>query len=246
MSSLLDPEAILSCNDQWMKLEKAWGNPVDLETDEDITPTLKSVFSTLDLKKTTFDSSFLFKKVRRKDGRQILKRSVLDYKDFIHDLENDVPDNLPAKQFYYISGQILSALSVEEICDQIDDIFKSVEKLSSATSTIRQKKKVLPDFVQCSFSIGDLSFDDTNDSEKEKCDDDIDGYIDEAFEQLNSTMASLGQELGEESMKETVTSLVKKFSTIVKSPQVICSPRRQRECSNRFKDLTEFWKSRVD
>ncbi|XP_013193977.1 uncharacterized protein LOC106137660 [Amyelois transitella] len=246
MASLLDAEAILSCNEQWKKLDEAWGDPIDLETDEDLTPAMKTVFSTLDLRKTTFDSSFILKKVRRKVGRKLSKRSVLDYKDFIHDLEKEVPENLPAKQFYYISGQILSALSIEDICDQIDDIFKSVEKLSSATSTIRHRKKLIPEVVECSITIDDLSFDDTDDNEREKCDDDIDGYIDEAFEQLNSTLVSLNQGCDGESMTNSVTTLVKKFSAMLKNPAVVCSPRRKRQCSNRFKDLSEFWRSRVE
>lgn len=233
-SSFLDPEAILSGNEQWIQLEEKWGEPVDLETDEDPPAKLKPVFSTLDLLKTTFDSSFLFKKVRRKVGRRLSKAGVLDYKDFLQDLQ----EKNPQKQFYFVNGQILSAASVEEICDKIDDIFKSVEKLSSATSTIRK----FPEKVSCSISIEDLSFDDTP-SEKEKSDgEDVDRFIDEAFEKLNQFSDVT---LDDDTTRESVTTLVRKFSSILRSPAVNCNPRRQRECCNKFKELAEFWKRRA-
>ncbi|XP_047021369.1 uncharacterized protein LOC124631185 [Helicoverpa zea] len=235
-STFLDPEAILSGNEQWIKLEEKWGEPVDLETDEDPPRKLKPVFSTLDLMKTTFDSSFLFKKVRRKVGRRLSKAGVLDYQDFLQDLQ----EKNPPKQFYFINGQIISAASVEDICDKIDDIFKSVEKLSSATSTVR--KKALPDKVSCSISIDDLSFDDTP-SEKEKSDsEDVERYIDEAFEKL-SHFSDMTME--DDVTRESVTTLVRKFSSILFNPAVNCSPRRQRQCCNKFKELAEFWRSQA-
>ncbi|KOB78590.1 Uncharacterized protein OBRU01_02120 [Operophtera brumata] len=255
--NLLDSEAILSINEEWMKLEEEW-IPIDLETEEDFTPSnLQPMFSSLDLRKTTFDSSFLFKKVRRKVGRRLSKNSSkLDYKDFIQDLEKEAVPDVPVKDFYYINGQIISAVSVEEICDKIDDIFKSVEKLCSATSTIRHKKKInLPAIVNCSISTADLSFDDTEkeraaeDTEKEKSDgDDIDNFIDEAFHQLSVTMASLAildEDADGDLTKESVTTLVKKFTSILKSPVVNRSSRRKRKCCERFKDLAEFWSNRA-
>lgn len=250
-AELLDAESILSFNEQWKKLEEKWGKPVDLDTEdlEDLTPSkLRPVFSSLDLRRTTFDSSFLLKTVRKKLGRQLSKKSsIIDYKDFIQDLHNEIPVEVPKKQFYYISGQILSAFSVEEICEKIDDIFKSVEKLCSATSTIRNKKKPLPDVVHCSISYDDLSFDDTADSQKEKGDsDDVDRYIDEAFEQLNSTIASVanGDIKFDDTTRDSVTTLVRKFSAVLYNP-VICSPRRKRQCNERFRDLADFWRNRV-
>lgn len=248
---LFDAEMLLSYNEQWKKLEEKWGKPIDLDTEdlEDLTPSkLKPVFSSLDLRRSTFDSSFLLKTVRKKVGRQLSKKSsIIDYKDFIQDLENEIPEKVPKKQFYYISGQILSAFSVEEICEKIDCIFKSVEKLCSATSTIRYKKPALPDIVHCSISYDDLSFDDTADSEKEKGDsNDVDRYIDEAFDQLNSTIASVanGEIEYDDTTKDTVTTLVRKFSSVLSNP-LKCSPRRKRQCNERFKDLADFWKNRV-
>lgn len=229
-----------------MKLEEEWV-PIDLETEEDYTPSkLKPIFSSLDLRKTTFDSSFLFKKVRQKAGRRLSKSSgVLDYKNFIQDLEKEAVKDVPAKDFYYINGEIISAVSVEEICDKIDDIFKSVDKLYSATSTVRHKKVNLPAVVNCSISTADLSFDDTEKaSEKEKSDgDDIDNYIDEAFQQLSLTMASIAtlDDADDERTRESVTTLVRKFTSILKSPAVKRSPRRKKQCCDRFKDLAEFW-----
>lgn len=247
--TFIDSDAILSINEEWMKLEEEW-IPIDLETEEDYAPSkLKPMFSSLDLRKTTFDSSFLFKKVKRKIGRQLSKSSgVLDYKDFIQDLEKEAVKDVPGKDFYFINGQIISAVSVEEICDKIDDIFKSVDKLSSATSTVRHKKKI-PAVVNCSISTADLSFDDTEDTEKEKSDgDDIDNYIDEAFQQLSVTMASLAtleDDGDDERTRESVTTLVRKFTSILKSPAVRRSPRRKRQCCDRFKDLAEFWNNRA-
>lgn len=244
---LLDAESILSFNEQWKELDEKWGEPVDLETEEieDYTPKLKPVFSSLDLRGTTFDSPFIMKTVKKTIGRVMSKKSVVDYKDFLQDLQHQIPE-VPKKQFYYINGQILSAYSVEDICDKIDDIFKSVEKLCSvqATSTIRHKKSI-PEVVHCSISYEDLSFDDTADSEKEKGDsDDVDRYIDEAFEQLNSTLTSIAQGLDDETARDSVTTLVRKFSSILNNP-VMCSPRRKRQCGERFKDLAEFWRSRA-
>lgn len=237
-STFLDPEAILSGNEQWIQLEEKWGEPIDLDTEEDNPPgKLQPVFSTLDLMKTTFDSSFLFKKVRRKVGRRLSKAGVLDYKDFLQDLE----DKKHQKDFYFISGQILSAASVDDICDTIDDIFKSVEKLSSATSTIRQKKTI-PERVSCSISVNDLSFDDTP-TEKEKSDtEDVEKYIDEAFDKL-SNFSNMTADDVDDVTRESVTTLVRKFSSILRSPAVNCNPRRQRQRSSKFKELAEFWKS---
>ncbi|XP_063542139.1 uncharacterized protein LOC134750836 [Cydia strobilella] len=236
MTSFIDADAILSGSEQWVQLDQKWGTPVDLDTEDD-GPRLKTVFSTLDLKKSTFDSSFLFK--RRKLGRNSSKKSM-DYKEFLQDL-NDAPRNTPDKQFYFVSGQILSAISVEEICDGIDDIFKSMDKLCSATSTVRINKKrkpSMPDIVQCSISTNGLSFDDTvvNASEKEKADsDDVSGYIDEVFGHLDSFTS-------ERSSKESVTTLVRRFTSMLKSP-IKCSPRKRRQCGDRFKELTEFWQA---
>lgn len=234
-SNFLDSDSILSFNEQWQELDEKWGEPVDLDTEEDDqTPTLKPVISSLDLR-TTFDSPFITKKVKPS------KKSVIDYKDFIEDLHR-LPE-VPNKQFYYISGQILSAFSVEDICCKIDDIFKSVEKLCSATSTICRKKPI-PEVVHCSISYDDLSFDDTEDLEKEKRDsDDIDKYIDEAFDKLNSTIVSIAK--GEEVARESVTTLVRKFSSILNSP-LNCNPSRRRQCSERFKDLAQFWSRAFD
>lgn len=242
-STFLDPEAILSGNEEWIQLEEKWGEPVDLETEEDYSPgKLQPVFSALDLMKTTFDSSFLFNKVRRKVGRRLSNAGVLDYNEFLQDLEEK---NQPAaaKQFYLINGQILSAASVEEICDKIDDIFKSVEKLSSATSTIR-KKKGFPEKVSCSISTADLSFDDTV-TEKNKTNvDDVSRYIDEAFEKL-SLISNMPMEDVDDVTRESVTTLVRKFSSIFHSPAVNCNPRRQRKCNNNFRELAEFWKNQA-
>lgn len=250
MSAIIDPELILSINEEWMKLEEDW-KTVDLETDDDYSPSkLTPVFSSLDLRKTTFDSSFLLKEVRRKIGRQLSKTSdLVNYREFIQDLEKKATKDFPAKQFYYINGQIISAISVEDICDKIDDIFKSVEKLSSATSTIRLKKK-FPERISCSISTGGLSFDDTEnmEGEKEKSDsDDVDRFIDEAFQQLSETMATLSEEANEddEISRESVTTLVRKFSNILNSPAVIRNPKKKRECCDRFKELAEFWSGKA-
>lgn len=251
-SHLIDTDLILSGNEQWTKLEQQWGNPIDLETEDDRPSKISPTYSTLDLRRTTFNSPYLFKKVRRRVGRQYSKRSAtLDYKEFLKDLESEDPKELPLKQFYYISGQIISALSVDEICDRIDDIFKSIERLCSATSTIH-KKKTLPERVQCSIDASDLSFDDTID-EKEKCDsDDISRYIDEAFDQLNVTINTINNLIDEDdinkmnqSNRDSVTTLVRKFSTFLKSPVVNQSPRRKRQCNEKFRDLADFWKSKT-
>lgn len=251
-SHLIDTDVLLSGNEQWTKLEQQWGNPIDLETEDDRPTKISPAYSTLDLRRTTFNSPYLFKKSRRKVCRHYSKKSAtLDYKDFLNDLEDSYPKELPLKQFYYISGQILSALSVDEICDRIDDIFKSIERLCSATSTIH-RKKILPERVQCSIDASDLSFDDTV-SDKEKCDsDDVSRYIDEAFDQLNATIDTINNLIDDDdinkmnqSSKDSVTTLVRKFSSFLKSPVVNRSPRRQRQCNDKFKNLAEFWKSKT-
>lgn len=242
---VFDPaDSILSYNEQWKKLDEIWGEPVDLDTEEleDFKPSkLKPVFSSLDLRRITFDSPFIMKKtVKKKIGKQ-LSKNVIDYKEFLEDLQQRIPEE-KQKDFYYVGGEIISAVSVEDICDKIDDIFKSIEKLCSATSTIRGKKPP-PALVNCSISVEGLSFDDTTDSEKEKHDsDDVDRYIDEAFEQLNSTMASIARGAGDDVTRDSVSTLVRKFSLILKKPHK-CSPRRKRQCSDRFKDLAEFWRN---
>ncbi|KPJ09971.1 hypothetical protein RR48_05834 [Papilio machaon] len=245
MSGLFDVDDILSDHEEWLKLDEEWGKPIDLDTEEDQAPYLKSMFSTLDLKKTTFDSSFLFKKVRRKIGRQLSKRSTnsyLDYKDFLNDLQNNASRE-STKQFYFVNGQIMSAVSVEEICDKIDNYFKSIEKLT-LTSTIRNKNE-MPEVVKCSMSSGDFSFDDTVvGSNTDKCDsEDISRFIDQAFNDFNSSIASM--EDVDDVTRESVTTLVRKFSSVLKSPSMNCCPRRQRQCCEKFRDLAEFWKKRT-
>lgn len=235
-SNFFDSDAILSGNEEWTQLEEKWGEPVDLETADDESPSkLQPVFSTLDLRKTTFDSSFLFKKVRRKVGRRLSKCGAIDYKEFLQDLQV----SSPPKEFYIVNGQILSAMSVEDICDKIDDIFKSVEKLCSATSTVR--KKPIPDVVSCSISVDDLSFDDTP-SEKQEISESVGKYIDEAFENFGHLSK---MSIEDDATRESVTTLVRKFSTILANPTVNCSPRRQKRCNNKFKELAEFWKNQA-
>ncbi|CAH2073051.1 unnamed protein product, partial [Iphiclides podalirius] len=243
MSALLDADAILSDREEWTKLGEEWGMPIDLDTEEDQSPHLKHVFSTLDLKKTTFDSSFLFKKVRRKVGRRLSKRSVLDYGEFLNDLRKD-SSRESSKQFYFVNGQLISALSVEEICGKIDDYFKSIEKLAPS-STMRKKKVDLPAVVRCSIDSEDYSFDDTviGVLSTEKGDSsDTNRVIDQAFNDFNSSIASMDVD---QSTRESVTTLVRKFSSILKSPTVNCSPRRQRQCCEKFRDLAEFWRRRA-
>ncbi|XP_026329949.1 uncharacterized protein LOC113237594 [Hyposmocoma kahamanoa] len=251
-SHLMDTDLFLSGNEQWAKLEQEWGNPIDLETEDDRPTKIAPAYSTLDLKRTTFNSPYLFKKAKKKVGRQYSKKSAtLDYKDFLKDLEENEPRELPLKQFYYISGQIISALSVDEICDRIDDIFRSIERLCSTTSTIN-KKKTLPERVQCSIDVSDLSFDDTIEG-KEKCDsDDVDRYIDEAFDQLNATIDTINNMIEDndinkmnQSNRESVTTLVRKFSSFLKSPVANKNPKRKRQCNDKFRDLAEFWKSKA-
>ncbi|XP_013146145.1 PREDICTED: uncharacterized protein LOC106109266 [Papilio polytes] len=243
MSGLFDVDDILSDHEEWLKLDEEWGKPIDLDTEDEQAPFLKTMFSTLDLKRTTFDSSFLFKKVRRKIGRQLSKRSTnsyLDYKDFLNDLQNNASRE-STKQFYFVNGQIMSAVSVEEICDKIDNYFKSIEKLT-VTSTI--KKTNVPEVVKCSMSSGDFSFDDTvvGISSTER-DSDINRFIDQAFNDFNSSIASM--EEVDDMTRESVTTLVRKFSSVLKSPSVNCSPRRRRQCCEKFRDLADFWKKRT-
>ncbi|KAJ0180793.1 hypothetical protein K1T71_004197 [Dendrolimus kikuchii] len=246
-NKLLDVDLILQENEQWTRLDEEWGNPVDLDVEEDV-PAIQSRFSSLDLRKSTFDSSFLFKKVRRKVGRQLSKRSAnLNYDDFKQDLQRREKKE---KDFYFINGQIISAVSVEEICETIDDVFRSIEKLCSATSTM--KRSNAPKKVECSISTGDLSFDDSTLSEKEVIQpchrsdgEDIDRYIDEAFDQFSCTIRNLSNDNNlDDATKESVTTLVRRFSSILNSPNIKRSPRRQK-CCNRFKELADFWQNQA-
>ncbi|XP_059045231.1 uncharacterized protein LOC131841018 [Achroia grisella] len=198
-SYLLDIDEILATNEQWRRLEEQWGKPVDLDTEEDFMPsTSKPLCDTLDLKRTTFNSSHLFKiKKTKKVNRKPTKIPSLDYADFIEDLEQFDPSDQPAKQFYYVGGQVLSAASVENICEEIDEIFKSAEIFCCTTSTIRckekpgKRKRVIPSFVERSISYDGLSFDDTIVSEKvEENKDGLDSFIDEAFGQIDCTISN--------------------------------------------------------
>ncbi|XP_047512483.1 uncharacterized protein LOC125054555 [Pieris napi] len=237
MNSIVDTDQILSENEHWKKLEEQWGIPIDLEVDEsDDQPKLRPVFSCLDLK-TTFDSSFLFKKVRRKLGRQLSKTSTktaADYQDFLNHLHD--PSKESSQQFLCIQNAI-SASSVEEICKKIDDIFRSIEKLS--TCSIRKPKVKLPEIVHCSISASDLSFDDTVQDESHY-DSEIDRHMEEAFHDLSTIKST---EHIDKSTLESVTTLVRKFSSILEHPTMKHSARRQKQCSEKFRDLAEFWKS---
>ncbi|XP_023945746.2 uncharacterized protein LOC112051370 [Bicyclus anynana] len=248
MSTIFDSDSILSGNEQWRKLEEEW-KTIDLIDVDDDTPILKPILSTQDLNKTTFDSSFLFKKVRRKVGRQISKISnaSIEYEDFISNIRDD-SRNESIKPFCFVNGQLTSAASIEELCDKIDDIFKSIEELSIATSTIRNSSKKVPDIVQCSISATDLSFDDTVSQKESTFSSEIDRHIEEAFEEafedaleeFNSTITTMD---GDKTHMDSVTTLVRKFSSVMNSPLIKCSPRRRRECCDKFKELTDFWKN---
>lgn len=238
MNSMVDVDEILSENEQWKKLEEEWGIPIDLEVDDrDDQPKLRPVFSCLDLK-TTFDSSSLFKKVRRKLGRQLSNnstKSANEYQDFINNLKN--PCKGSSQQFLCMN-QHISAASVEEICRKIDDIFRSIEKLS--TCSMRKSKYNIPEIVHCSISASDLSFDDTVD--ESYYDSEIDKHMEEAFHELSTIKST---ERIDQSTLESVTTLVRKFSNILEHPTMKRSVRRQKKCSEKFKDLAEFWKSRA-
>ncbi|XP_050678736.1 uncharacterized protein LOC126974992 [Leptidea sinapis] len=238
MRPVLDIDQILSENKEWRKLEEEWGIPVDLEADnDDDTPQLKPVVSTLDLK-TTFDSSFLFKKVRRHVGRQVSKISNLEYKDFINDLQHGSSKE-SSQQFYIVNGQIISATSVDEICKKIDEVFKTIERFAMA------KANNLPETIACSISTSDLSFDDTNRGDEVNDTDEMERHMEEAFQDLNSTLNNMELEGVDRSTLDSVTTLVRKYSDVLSRPAVKCSPRRERQCSEKFKDLAEFWKSRA-
>ncbi|CAK1545058.1 unnamed protein product [Leptosia nina] len=230
MNSIVDIDDILSENDQWKKLEEEWGNPIDLEVEtEEDQPQITRVISCLDLK-TTFDSSFLFKKVRRNLGRQLSKKSTasaLEYNEFISDLR---PSRESSQHFF----NIVSTASLDEICRKIDDIFKSIDKLSTCSM-----KRKLPEVVDCSISATDLSFDDTV---QDSYSSEIDRHMEEAFQELSSIK---GAEQIDQSTLESVTTMVRKFSRILEHPIMKCSRRRQRQCSDKFKDLAEFWNSRA-
>lgn len=232
----MDIDEILSENEQWKKLEEEWGIPIDLEVDgDDDTPKMKPVFSSSNLKSPTFDSSFLFKKVRRQVGRQLSKKSTnsaLEYNDFISHLRED-PNKESSKQFYFVNGEITSATSIEDICAEIDDIFKSIEQL--CTGTIKKK---VPDVVQCSISATDLSFDDTREMTNYS---EIERHIDEAFEQFDVS----GIKGVDQTTLDSVTTLVRKFSHALNNPANRYSPKRRRECCEKFKDLADFWKNRA-
>lgn len=243
MSSLIDAETILSKNEQWRKLEEEWGKPVDLEVDEeDDSPRIKPVYSTLDLKGTTFDSSFLFKKVTKKVSRQLSKRSTtsaLEYYDFIRHLKEDPTreSNSITEQIHCVNGE-MTAQSIENICNTIDDIFKSIDKLSSATSTAKKDK--FPERIQCSISATDFSFDDDTEDYDTSHYSEMDRHIDEAFNNFDSKIEGIDQ-----STLDSVTTLVRKFSSVLNDTAIRCSPRRQRKCCEKFMELAEFWRNRA-
>lgn len=244
MSSLIDAETILSKNEQWKKLEEEWGKPVDLEVDEeDDLPRIKPVYSTLDLKGTTFDSSFLFKKVTRKISRQLSKRSTtsaLEYYDFIRHLKEDPnrESNSITEQIDCVNEEIMTAQSIENICNTIDDIFKSIDKLSSATSTAKKDK--FPERIQCSISATEFSFDDDTEDYDSSHYSEMDRHIDEAFNNFDSEVDGIDQ-----STLDSVTTLVRKFSSALNDTTIRCSPRRQRKCCEKFRELAEFWRNRA-
>lgn len=241
MSSLIDAETILSKNEQWKKLEEEWGKPVDLEVDEeDDSPRIKPVYSTLDLKGTTFDSSFLFKKVTKKVSRQLSKRSTtsaLEYYDFIRHLKEDPTRESNSITEHCVNGE-MTAQSIENICNTIDDIFKSIDKLSSATSTAKKDK--FPERIQCSISATDFSFDDDTEDYDTSHYSEMDRHIDEAFNNFDSKIEGIDQ-----STLDSVTTLVRKFSSVLNDTAIRCSPRRQRKCCEKFMELAEFWRNRA-
>ncbi|XP_041977199.1 uncharacterized protein LOC121731693 [Aricia agestis] len=243
MSSIIDAESILMENEHWSRLDEEWGIPVDLEADTEDDFKLRPVFSSLDLIGSTFDSSVLLKKIRKKVGRKVSKRSssVLDYTEFLDDLKKNC-NMESSNNFYVVNSEIITAASVEKICKEIDDVFKSIEKLSSATSTLRKGQK-FPEVVQCSISIDDLSFDDTKKSSVYNSE--IDRHIEEALDQFGSTISSI--EKIDQSTLASVTALVQKFSSVLRSPVVTYnwSPKKKRQCCDKFKELIDFWNKRA-
>lgn len=98
---------------------------------------------------------------------------------------------------------------------------------------------MLPERVECSISTDGLSFDDTPEAETEKHDsEDIDRFIDEVFDKLNYTVMSVCEN---NESKESVTTLVHRFGSILHSSAINCSSRKRRMCCNKFKELAEFW-----
>ncbi|GBP69216.1 hypothetical protein EVAR_54176_1 [Eumeta japonica] len=253
--TILDTETLLSENEHWTKLTEEWGPPVDLETEDGPSPDtgLPSLPGTLNLKRQTFDSAVFLKSLKKKIYNGSSKKPVLEenYEQFLHDLERRCPRENHEKSFYFVGGQIISAVSVDEICEDIDNVFKSVEKLCSATSTLRPKtKNRLPKTVECSISATDLSFDDTSDElEKDTvADEAVARYIDEMFDALNNTISVLqtsgssNNSSGRTDRNVSVTALVQRFSSFLDNPVLKCGPRGRRQCCEKFKELAEFWK----
>lgn len=252
--TLIDADSVLSEIDQWNELEAAWGTPVDLETeDQDIfTPEVASCFSTLD-KKPTFDSGAILKKMQKKFARKVSKKletSNLGYEEFLQELDMDNQDqDTNEKQFYFVGGNILSAMSVNDICNKIDAVFKSIEKLSTLTSTVRLKKnnqeKKFSDIVACSMSTNGLSFDDTKSS---KADEDMDAFIDQLFDidkSIISLQCSVRMNKSGDEIQESVSTLVRKFSSFLENPVIKCSRKRRNSSKEKFKELADFWKNHI-
>ncbi|CAG9794011.1 unnamed protein product [Diatraea saccharalis] len=242
MTSILrDANDILATIDQWRKLEETWGNPIDLDTDSDEGDIPSSPPQ---LHRCT--SSFLFNSAKEQVWCQFSEKSaLLDYTEFLQGLQHVDTVDEPRKESYVVDGQILSALSVELICNNIDDIFKSIEDLYTVTSTMRRRKENVKEaVVERSVSYGRLSFDDTADTEMDTGD--IDKYIDEAFQWLNSSKASITAKSADtdNATKNSVTALVNKFSNIFKRP-ALRGPRRRRESNNGFQNLIDYWRSKT-
>lgn len=240
--TLIDADSILSEIDQWNKLDTEWGSPVDLETEERelINPEVASFLSTLE-RKVTFDSAIILKTIREKTVKNVSKdTSTLNYEKFLEDLKKN--SSLRNEQpFCFVDRHVHAASSVSTICSKIDAIFRSIEQLCIENTLGSNKKKkerfVLPDVIQCSISTGGLSFDET----KESMDKNLDSYIDELFEFFNNTLESLQEMDNSEDIQESVSTLVRKFSTFLCNPVLKCA-RRKRQCSEKFRELTEFWK----
>ncbi|XP_052750864.1 uncharacterized protein LOC128200687 [Galleria mellonella] len=138
-SNIFKDTEMLPMNKQWKCLKEEWGEPMDLDTDEDITPSTRKRVNcdNTDLKETTFNSSYIFKdpnEKTREKGRHRMYQG-------------------------YVAGEVLSAGIVENICEEIDEIFKTADILSFNTSTISKmktntkpttKQNAIAEIVECS------------------------------------------------------------------------------------------------
>ncbi|XP_031768474.2 uncharacterized protein LOC116413422 [Galleria mellonella] len=212
-SIFLDTDEILSNSEQWSRLEEEWGQPIDLDMEEELTREDSSI---LNFGPTAANSCIAIE--------HLLEEPTEDYNEFV-------------KNFNQFSGQFnndrkydLSSMSplVDVMADEVDSMFESIEILACFDK--KQQRRTLYTTRNGQHKS----------ERKESRKDNVNLSTSDVSEEL-ARESNINRRGGNLFIRksQTITELVKKFSLALYRPAVERKSRRPRH----FVNVIEIWKN---